>query len=74
MTRRRNRRILKATDFSPPVHKEKGGLLVTAELEEALTKCKKKVEGISKTCRAANRKFRYGIIFPWSFSHSSLRS
>ena len=58
MTRRRNRRVLKVTDSSLPVHKEQGGLLVTAELEDALTKCQKRVEGISKICRAANRKFR----------------
>jgi hypothetical protein len=58
MPRRRNKGIPKATDSSPPVPKEQVGLLVTAELEEALAECKNKVECISKTCRAANRKFR----------------
>jgi hypothetical protein len=58
MPRRRNKAIPKATGSSPPVPKEQVGLLVTAELEEALTECKKKVERISKTCRATNRKFR----------------
>ena len=54
----RNKGIPKATDLSPPVAKEQVGLLVTAELEQALAECKKKVERISKTCRATNRKFR----------------
>ena len=56
--RKNKQGIPKATDSSPPVPKEQAGLLVTAELEEALTECKKKVERISKTCRAMNRKFR----------------
>jgi len=57
--RKNKKGILKATDSSPPpVPKEQAGLLVTAELEEALTECKKKVESIAKTCRAMNRKFR----------------
>ena len=34
------------------------GLLVTAELEEALKRCREKVERISKECKAGNRKFR----------------
>jgi len=58
MPQRRSKGIPKATGSSPPVPKEQIGLLVTVELEEALTECKKKVERISKTCRAANRKFR----------------
>ena len=63
MPRRRNKGIPKGTDSSPPVPKEQVGLLVTAELEEALTECKKKVESISKICRAVNKKFRWGFIF-----------
>ena len=37
---------------------EKAGLLVTAELNNALEECKAKVARISKECRAKNRKFR----------------
>ena len=40
----------------PP--KEKGGLLVTAELEKAIEECKTKVAQIVKGCRASNRKYR----------------
>jgi len=56
--RKNKKAIQQATDLSPPVPKEQAGLLVTAELEEALTECKKKVDRIAKTCRATNRKFR----------------
>jgi len=46
------------------------GLLVTAELEQALNTCKAKVERLSAECRASNRKFRYESDFllkPFSF-------
>lgn len=58
MPRHRTKGIPKATDSSQSAPKEPVGLLVTAELEEALTACKKKVERIAKICRATNRKFR----------------
>ncbi|QRV85541.1 calpain family cysteine protease [Ceratobasidium sp. AG-Ba] len=38
--------------------KEQADLLVTAELEAAITRCKAKVDAISKQCRARNRRFR----------------
>ena len=37
---------------------ENAGLLVTAELSNALEDCKAKVARIAKECRAKNRKFR----------------
>lgn len=39
--------------------KEKPGLLVTDELDAAIEECRRKVERISRDCRAKNRKFRY---------------
>jgi hypothetical protein len=42
---------------------EKAGLLVTAELNNALEDCKTKVAWISKECRAKNRKFRCAEIY-----------
>ncbi|KAG8719015.1 hypothetical protein FRC09_011730, partial [Ceratobasidium sp. 395] len=38
--------------------KERAGLLVTAELDAAITRCKAKVEAISKQCRLRNRRYR----------------
>ncbi|CEL61272.1 hypothetical protein RSOLAG1IB_09894 [Rhizoctonia solani AG-1 IB] len=38
--------------------KEKAGLLVTADLDAAIQRCKSKVETIAKECRARNRRFR----------------
>ncbi|KAG8737855.1 hypothetical protein FRC10_007587 [Ceratobasidium sp. 414] len=38
--------------------KERAGLLVTADLNAAITSCKAKVDAISKQCRARNRRFR----------------
>jgi hypothetical protein len=39
--------------------KQEPGLLVTGELDAAIEDCRRKVERISKDCRAKNRKFRY---------------
>ncbi|CAE6446482.1 unnamed protein product [Rhizoctonia solani] len=38
--------------------KEQAGLLVTADLDAAIQRCKSKVETIAKECRARNRRFR----------------
>ncbi|KAF8704580.1 Cysteine proteinase, partial [Rhizoctonia solani] len=38
--------------------KEQAGLLVTADLDAAIQRCKAKVETIAKDCRARNRRFR----------------
>lgn len=38
--------------------KQEPGLLVTDELDAAIKECRRKVERISKDCRAKNRKFR----------------
>ncbi|KAF8594673.1 cysteine proteinase [Ceratobasidium sp. AG-I] len=38
--------------------KERAGLLVTAELDAAIARCKAKVNAISKQCRQRNRRFR----------------
>ncbi|KAF9038122.1 hypothetical protein BJ165DRAFT_1408041 [Panaeolus papilionaceus] len=43
---------------TPPPRATQVGLLVTAELEQAIADCKAKVDRISKQCRAKNRRFR----------------
>lgn len=43
-------------NFQQP--KERAGLLVTADLDAAIKRCKDKVETIAKQCRSRNRRFR----------------
>lgn len=40
---------------------DKAGLLVTEQLDLALSECKTKVESIIKRCHETNRKFRWRI-------------
>ncbi|KAK7052859.1 hypothetical protein VNI00_004178 [Paramarasmius palmivorus] len=55
--RRRNNKEQKER-VTYPQRKRDLGLLVTDELESALTACKERVARIAKECRARNRKFR----------------
>lgn len=36
----------------------KAGLIVTSELDIAISRCKKKVQKLARDCRRANRRFR----------------
>ncbi|KDQ54808.1 hypothetical protein JAAARDRAFT_196208 [Jaapia argillacea MUCL 33604] len=42
--------------------KDQAGLLVTEELDKAIERCKKRVEGIAKECRRRNSRFRYSTL------------
>ncbi len=49
---------VKAAVSVPSRTKPKVGLLVTDELEKAVTQCRAAVEHIAKDCQEKNRKFR----------------
>ncbi|KAJ7648227.1 hypothetical protein DFH06DRAFT_1332463 [Mycena polygramma] len=59
MTKRRTTKAnINGADASFAQQEKRAGLLVTNELEKALTECKALVERIAKDCRAKNRRFR----------------
>ena len=49
--------------------KQEPGLLVTGELNAAIEDCRRKVQQISKDCRAKNRKFRYARCHLVPYAH-----
>lgn len=61
---RKVKQDLKAAGSLPPQSKPKVGLLVTDELEKALSRCRATVERIARDYRAKNRKFRWVLAPP----------